>query len=323
MPTAETAADRLRRIRSERLALPLIAAPMFAVSGPALASAACRAGIIGSLPTHNAASAAQLDEWLAQIGEECDADRGKSRRPAPLAPNVIVHRSNPRLDDDLDCLLRHRVEIVIASVGSPAQVVEGLHADDVLVFADVASLRHVDRALAAGVDGLILLSAGAGGQTGWANPLAFIRAVRERFDGPIVLAGGVSDGAALWASLVAGCDLGYMGTRFIAATESLADDAYRELLIASTLDDITTTTELTGIPANVIRSSLTPAVDAVTSTSGFDNDLLHAGGQRGRGAGHTVGTVRSSSSCADLVAQITAEFCAAQARTAHLMSPTV
>ncbi|HUR09139.1 MAG TPA: nitronate monooxygenase [Nonomuraea sp.] len=318
MPTTETATERLRRITDDRLVLPLIAAPMFGVSGPALASASCRAGVIGSLPTHNAESSSQLDEWLAQIGEECDVVRDDGRTPAPLAPNLIVHKSNPRLDDDLNCLVRHGIEIVIASVGSPEQVVEGLHAADVLVFADVASLRHVDRALAAGVDGLILLSAGAGGQTGWANPLAFVRAVRDVFEGPITLAGGLSDGAALWASLVAGCDLGYMGTRFIAAEESLADDAYRELLIKSSLDDITTTTELTGIPANVIRSSLAAAEAAGPPTTGFDNDLLHA--ERGgvRAAGHTVGRVRETLSCAALITQIAEEFNAAQTRSQEL-----
>lgn len=321
MPTTETAADRLHRITADRLVLPLIAAPMFGVSGPALASASCRAGIIGSLPTHNAASAAQLDEWLAQIGEECNGV-ANDRPPAPLAPNVIVHKSNPRLDDDLHCLIRHRTEIVIASVGSPAHIVDGLHAADVLVFADVASLRHVDRALTAGVDGLILLSAGAGGQTGWANPLAFVRAVRAVFDGPIALAGGVADGAALWAAIVAGCDLGYMGTRFIATAESLADDAYRDLLIKSTLDDITTTTELTGIPSNVIRSSLTTGADCPASTTGFDNDLLHTDRGGVRAAGHTVGTVQDTSTCADLVTQIAAEFAAAQARSLRLIPTT-
>src|SRR5437764_14976244 len=189
---------------------------MFLVSGVELVVAACRNGVIGSFPTVNCRSSEQLDGWLGEIEEQLARHCGESGKPAaPVCPNLIVHRSNARLEQDLAVLLRHKPEIVITSVGSPAPVMP-LHDAGALVFADVASIRHAERAVAAGADGLVLLTAGAGGQTGWLNPFAFTRAVRQFFAGPIVLAGGVSDGRALSAAIALGCDLAYMGTRFIA-----------------------------------------------------------------------------------------------------------
>ena len=166
----------------------------------------------------------------SRLRRHADAER---QTAAPVCPNLIVHRSNARLEQDLQVLLRHKPEIVITSVGSPAPVLEPLHDAGALVFADVASIRHAERAVAAGADGLVLLTAGAGGQTGWLNPFVFVRAVRAFFDGPIVLAGGISDGHALRAAEALGCDLAYMGTKFIATRESMADaqiqgDAGRE-----------------------------------------------------------------------------------------------
>ena len=156
-------------------------------------------------------------------------------------------------------MLRHQPELVITSVGSPAQVIPPLHDHGALVFADVASLRHAERAIAAGADGLVLLTAGAGGQTGWLNPLAFVRAVRTFFDGPIVLAGGICDGHALFAAEALGCDLAYMGTRFIATHESMAPDRYKDMLVASTADDILLTRAFTGLQTNMLRPSIVAA----------------------------------------------------------------
>jgi nitronate monooxygenase len=179
----------------ERLTVPVVAAPMTDVSGPDLVVAACRAGVIGSFPTHNAASTDELERWLVRIADGL-AGRAEHARPAaPIGANLVVHRTNARLSGDLRAVIRGGVEVVIASVGSPRAVVDPLHDAGIVVLADVASLRHVDRAVDAGVDGLVLLTAGAGGQTGWANPFAFLRAVRQRYDGIVVLAGGVSDGA--------------------------------------------------------------------------------------------------------------------------------
>src|ERR671910_2861328 len=180
-----------------RLRLPLIAAPMFLVSGPALVKAACRAGVIGSFPTANCRTVEELDRWLADMGD--DLKRGADetgRAPAPLCPNLIVHRSNPRVPDDLATVLRHKAEMVITSVGSPEPVLKPLKDAGCLVLADVASVRHAEKAIAAGVDGLVLLTAGAGGQTGWVNPFAFVRAVRTFWDGIVVMAGGGGDGPA-------------------------------------------------------------------------------------------------------------------------------
>ena len=160
------------------------------------------------------------DGYRHQVEGACGCKRQSA---APVCANLIVHRSNARLEQDLAVLLRHRPEMVITSVGSPAPVIGPLHEAGALVFADVASIRHAERAVAAGADGLVLLTAGAGGQTGWLNPFVFVRAVRAFFDGPIVLAGGISDGHALRAAQALGCDLAYMGTKFIATRESMAD----------------------------------------------------------------------------------------------------
>lgn len=262
--------DRLHHFR-DRLSLPLIAAPMFLVSGVELVIAACRSGVIGSFPTVNCRSTEQLDEWLTEIDTRLQhhADR-TGCKPAPICPNLIVHRSNARLEQDLDVLLRHKPEIVITSVGSPAPVLKPLHDAGALVLADVASIRHAERAAEAGADGLVLLTAGAGGQTGWLNPFAFVRAVRTFFDGIIVLAGGISDGCALHAAEVLGCDLAYMGTKFIATPESMADDRYKQMLVASSADDIVLTTAFTGLQTNMLKPSIIAA--------GLDPDNLPARG---------------------------------------------
>jgi nitronate monooxygenase len=262
--------DRITRFR-DRLSLPLIAAPMFLVSGVELVVAACRNGVIGSFPTANCRSSEQLDIWLSEMEVRLVAHTERTgRAAAPICPNLIVHRSNVRLTQDLAVLLRHKPEIVITSVGSPAPVLGPLHDAGALVLADVASIRHAERAAQAGVDGLVLLTAGAGGQTGWLNPFAFVRAVRAFFGGIIVLAGGISDGHALRAAEVLGCDLAYMGTRFIATRESMADHRYKQMLVESSADDILLTTAFTGLQTNMLRPSIVAA--------GLDPDNLPARG---------------------------------------------
>lgn len=294
-----------------RLTLPVIAAPMFLVSGPALVIAACRAGVIGSFPTANARSLEELEGWLFAIEEGLAG----ANTVAPYAANLIVHRSNTRLAEDLGIIVRRKVPLVIASVGSPAPVVEPVHGYGGLVFADIASMRHAEKAVAAGVDGLILLCAGAGGQTGWANPFAFVRAVREIYDGAVVLAGGIGDGVAIRAALALGADLAYLGTRFIATRESMANDRYREMLIESRMDDIVLTPAFTGLPANMLRPSIVAA--------GLDPEALPARGRIVidydinpeakrwrdiRSAGHSVGAVHSAPDVAALVAELKDEF---------------
>ena len=300
-----------------RLTLPLIAAPMLHVSGPDLVIAACNSGVIGAFPTANARDVAQLDDWLGRMVREAGPDA------APCCPNLIIRQ--PRLRDDLACLVRHRVAMVITSVGSPAEVVGPLHDIGALVFADVATVAHAEKAVRAGADGLVLLGAGAGGQTGWLNPLAFVRAVRAGFDGPIVLAGGISDGQALWAARVLGCDLAYMGTKFIATRESMASDAYRDMLVASGMDDVLLTKAFTGLQTSMLRPSI---IDAGLDPDRLDEQVTPAtareafgGGKAAEGrrrwadiwsAGHSVSGVDAVLSVADLVAQTRREYDAAR-----------
>ena len=311
-----------------RLALPVIAAPMLTVSGCDLVVAACRAGVVGAFPTANCRSGAELDEWLERIRAGLATRPGDdaSAAPAPFCPNLIVHRSNPRLDDDLAAVVRHGAEIVITSVGSPDGVVEALHAAGCRVWCDVASLRHAERAMALGVDGLVLLAAGAGGQTGWANPSAFVRAVRSRFEGTIVLAGGLADGASVWAAEVLGCDLGYMGTRFIATAESMAPAAYKQMLVESQLDDVVLTKAFTGLETNMLRPSTVAAgLDPTALPDAADFDVRgslvgDAAGapQRWRdiwSAGHSVSGVDTVLPVAELVARLHHEYEEARAQT--------
>lgn len=293
-----------------RLALPAIAAPMTAVSGPELVIAACSAGIIGAFPTHNARTTDALDHWMRRIRSdlaECDAPA------APVAPNLVVHRSNARLEADLDCLVGHGVELVITSVGSPAPVIEKLHGAGAQVYADVAGLHHAWRALDAGADGLILLTAGAGGQTGWANPFAFVRAVREQYDGPLVLAGGISDGVAILAAQILGVDLSYLGTRFIATTQSSASVDYRQALVDSTLDDVRLSDRVGGIPASLLTCWLDAHQenDPTPGSGGFTQDRL-LDNRTAWSAGHSVSGVHAVVDVATLVADLAQQYRAAR-----------
>jgi nitronate monooxygenase len=318
---------------ARRLALPLVAAPMLKASRPELVIAACRQGVIGAFPTANASGAEGLDAWLTRIQSALGPD------DAPCCANIIVHRSPEALAADIDAVRRHRVELVITSVGSPAPVLAPLHAAGCTVFADVGTLAHAKKAVQAGVDGLVLLSAGAGGQTGWLNGLAFIRAVRAFFEGPIVLAGGIADGWALWAAQAAGADLAYMGTRFIATEESGATPAYRRMLVDSSLDDVLLTRAFTGLRTSMLRPSILAAgldpesldeqatpeqTKALFSASRapFDNAGAPAGPQRWRdiwSAGHSVSGVDHIEPVAELIARTRAEYVAAMAHARALI----
>lgn len=305
-----------------RLRLPLIAAPMFLVSGVDLVTAACSAGVVGSFPTANCRSAEQLDRWMTEIAQRIEsAQQASGRAAAPVCPNLIVHRSNPRLADDLAVLLRHRPELVITSVGTPTPVLGPLHDAGAKVLADVASVMHAEKAVAAGADGLVLLTAGAGGQTGWLNPFAFVRAVRRFYQGPLVLAGGMSDGHALRAAVALGCELAYMGTRFIATHESMASDAYKSMLVASGADDILLTRAFTGLQTNMLRPSIVAAgldPDNLPARGAIDiaKDISVEGRDANRpkrwqdiwSAGHSVSGVSAVMSVADVIAQTEREF---------------
>lgn len=309
-----------------RLRLPLIAAPMFLVSGPALVTAACRSGVIGSFPTANCRTVEELDGWLAGMVDDLRRAADEiGRVPAPLCPNLIVHRSNPRVPDDLAAVLRAKVELVITSVGSPEPVLKPLKDSGCLVFADVASVRHAEKAVAAGVDGLVLLTAGAGGQTGWVNPFAFVRAVRAFWDGIVVMAGGMADGHAIAAAEALGCDLAYMGTKFIATRESLAKDTYKQMLVKSRLDDVLLTRAFTGLETNMLRPSIAAAgldpdnlpmrgaIDIAKDINAAERDKPDS--RRWKdiwSAGHSVSGVGDVPSVAELVDRTAAEYAAAR-----------
>ncbi len=293
-----------------KLKLPLIAAPMFLVSGPDLVVAACQEGIVGSFPTPNARTPAILDEWLDDVANRL-ADVPDA---GPLAANLVVHPSNDRLEDDLALVEKYKVPLVITALGSPRKIVDRVHAYGGAVFADVNSVRFARKAADAGVDGLVLVAAGAGGHTGNMTGFAFVPAVREFFDGTIVLGGGIGDGRAIKAAEVLGADLAYMGTRFIATNESLAHSDYRQMLVDSTIDDLILTNAVTGVDANWLRQSLITAGMNPNALE-KDPDVNFTDPQSGVkrwantwSAGHGVGVIDRVESVQSLVGQLHREY---------------
>ncbi|QTH21165.1 nitronate monooxygenase [Rhizorhabdus wittichii] len=297
---------------ARNLALPVIAAPMLLVSGPELVIACCRSGVIGSFPGANARTPETLAAWLDQIGDAL-AD-GMS---AAFALNIIVRETgSERLTAELALAERHRIPLIITSVGHPGAVVERVHGYGGLVFHDVATLRHAEKAIEAGVDGLILLTAGAGGHTGSANGFAFVRQIRAMWDGMIALAGGIGDGRAVRAAEVLGADFAYMGTRFAATRESMAPPAYKELLVSQRMADIVITDRISGLPATFMRGSIVAA--------GLDPDDLPAPIARFKpnlpegtrpwrdiwSAGHGVGSIDDIPPAAELIARLRAGYAA-------------
>ncbi|WP_191833453.1 NAD(P)H-dependent flavin oxidoreductase [Pseudomonas fluorescens] len=300
---------------SNRLRLPLIGAPMFLASTPPLVTAQCRAGIIGAMPALNARSPAQLDDWLAQLSEELAcAQPVNVAAPAPFAINQIVRRSNTRQEQDLALLVKHRVPIVITSVGAPGEVVDAVHGYGGLVLHDVVSVRHAHKAAEAGVDGLVAVCAGAGGHGGTLNPLAFVNEIRRFFNGILLLAGGITTGKDLLAARIMGADLGYVGTRFLATRECEVDPGYKQMLLAADADQIVNTALFSGLPANYLRHSI--------ARCGLDPDNLpERPEQRGTGghnghklwkdiwaAGHGVGTIDDIPNVETLVRRLEHEY---------------
>jgi nitronate monooxygenase len=306
-------AGRLPPHIRQRLRLPLIAAPMFRVSGPALVSAACEAGIIGAFPTLNARSTDELEDWIRGFARDAASAR---HALAPWCANVVMR--DPRAEEHLACLRRHPPEMAIASVGAPRPMIDALQDKGTFVLADVATLRHAQRAITDGVDGLVLLSAGAGGNSGWLSPCACVRTGRAGGDGPIVLAGGVSDGVALRAMEVLGCDLGYCGTRMIATAESLASEAYRAMLVSASMDDVVLTRAFTGLDTNMLRPSIEAAgidlADIPASLTAEQAKRAYANDHGARrwtdlwSAGHAVSGVRRLGTVRELVDELSREY---------------
>jgi nitronate monooxygenase len=261
----------LPRLLDASLALPAIGAPMFIVSGPELVLAQCKAGIVGAFPALNARPAPVLDEWLTRIKRELAEFRAANpeRKVAPYAVNQIAHASNDRLMHDVDVCARHEVPIIITSLRAPREVVDRVHAYGGIVLHDVTTIRHAKKALDEGVDGLILVCAGAGGHAGMLSPLALVHEVRRFYSGTVVLSGAITHGASILAAQALGADLAYIGTRFIASAESAAQPGYKQMLVDSTAADVVYTSYFSGVHGNYLKPSVRNA--------GLDPDNLPAG----------------------------------------------
>lgn len=316
--------SRLPAILSENLALPVIASPMFIVSGPDLVIAQCRAGIVGSFPALNARPAAMLDTWLARITGELAAARAAdpAARIAPFAVNQIVHASNDRLAQDIETCVNHRVPIVITSLRAPDAVVRPVHGYGGLVFHDVTTVRHAEKALEAGVDGLILVCAGAGGHAGTLSPFALVGEVRRFYDGPLILSGAITTGAAILAAQAMGADLAYMGTRFIASAEANAAPAYKDMIAGASAADIVYTPFFTGVPGNYLTPSIRAAGLDPDALPAADKTAMSFASDRAKpwrdvwGAGQGVGTIPDVRPVAEIVADLSRDYAAARARLA-------
>ena len=309
-----------------RMTAPVIAAPMFLVSGPHLVIAACKAGIAGTFPTLNARPIEVLDEWLTQINAELGAAMAANTAAAiaPYGVNLILHHSNKRLEQDFELVVKHKVPFVITSLGHPGEVVKAVHGYGGVVFSDVIHAYHAKKAIAAGVDGIVAVASGAGGHAGTQSPFSLVREIREFWDGALVLGGAISDGASVRAAEVMGADFAYLGTRFIATQESMATPEYKQMLLDCTAKDVVYTSAITGTLANFLWPSL--------ENAGFTREALAQGGgtedfstgskawRDTWSAGHGVATIHDVPTAAELAARLAAEYRAACALPA---SPAV
>ena len=300
-----------------RLRLPVIGSPMFIVSGPELVIAQCKSGVVGSFPALNARPQAELDNWLIRIKTELAEyqQAHPEKKVAPYAVNLIVHKSNDRLEADVEACIRHQVPVIITSLRAPSPaIVERIHAYGGIVLHDVISVRHAKKAQSAGVDGLILVCAGAGGHAGTLSPFALVNEVRQFFDGMILLSGSISTGNSILSAQALGADAAYMGTRFIASSEANAVDPYKEMLVDCAADDITYTSFVTGVNGNYLKPSLAAA--------GFDPDNMPEGDRESMsfgsgeskawkdiwGSGQGIGTIEEVRPVSEIVDQLADEY---------------
>jgi nitronate monooxygenase len=299
-----------------RLSIPLIGSPLFIISNPKLVIEQCKAGVIGSFPALNARPAELLDSWLEQITTELDQYRKENpdKPVAPFAVNQIVHRSNPRLQHDIDLCVKYKVPVVITSLMAPTDVVGPVHSYGGLVFHDVTNVHHAKKAIEAGVDGLILVCAGAGGHAGSLSPFALVSEIREFYDGTIILSGAMSSGRDVLAAEAMGADMGYMGTRFIATQEAQADNRYKQMLVDSCADDIVYSNLFTGVHGNYLKPSITAA--------GLDPDNLEAGDKSTMdwgnsdskawkdiwGSGQGIGSIKDVPPAGELIEQMVGQY---------------
>lgn len=297
------------------LRLPVVAAPMFLVSGPELVIAASKAGVLGSFPAPNCRSTDELDRWLGTVTDGL-TEGGVTK---PWALNMVTHSSNPRLVEDLKVVAEHKPPVVITALGSPRPVMEVVKGYGGTVIADVVNLKLAHKAAEAGVDGLACVSSGSGGHTGHLNPFAFVSAVRNFFGGIVAVGGGIADGHGVAGAVATGADLVYVGTRFLATKESMAPDAYKQMVVDSGTDDLVVSAGITGTPASWLRPSLIE--------NGLDPDNLIAPDKRayGSGNGHTrwkdiwaagqgIQVIKDAPATADVVDQLVEDYGMAMAR---------
>ncbi len=314
----------LPAILKDKLRLPVVGAPLFIVSHPALTLAQCKAGVIGAFPALNARPEAQLDEWLAEITEGLAAHDAKhpDRPAAPFAVNQIVHRSNKRLEHDLMMCVKYKVPVVISSLGAVPEVNAAIHSYGGIVLHDVINNRHASSAIRKGADGLIAVAAGAGGHAGTLSPFALIQEIREWFDGPLLLSGAIATGGAILAAQAMGADMAYIGSPFIATAEARAADAYKQMIVDSAAADIVYSNYFTGIHGNYLKPSITAAgmnADHLPEAdpSKMDFETATTGAKAWKdiwGCGQGIGAVKAIGPVADLVARLDREYQAAHAR---------
>ncbi|MCG1048097.1 nitronate monooxygenase [Mycetohabitans rhizoxinica] len=311
----------------QRLSLPVVSSPMFIVSYPELVLAQCKAGIVGSFPALNARPPELLDAWLTQIQQALVQHRAEHPDAVigPIAVNQIVHQSNARLERDVRVCVDHRVPIFITSLRAPIkEMIDAVHSYGGIVLHDVVNLRHAQKALEAGVDGLILVAAGAGGHAGTLSPFALVGEVRKLFDGPLVLSGSIANGASILAAQAMGADLAYIGTRFIATREAHAADAYKQAIVQASAADIIYTNLFTGVHGNYMRQSIAAAGLDPDNLPVSDKSQMNFGDGSSKakawkdiwGAGQGVGLMSDIPSVAELVARLKNEYQAARARLA-------
>jgi nitronate monooxygenase len=305
------------------LPLPIIGAPLFIVSNPKLVIAQCKAGVVGSMPALNARPAEQLDEWLAEITETLAAyDKANPHKPAaPFAINQIVHKSNDRLDHDLQMCAKYKVPIVITSLGARTDVNEAVHAWGGVVMHDIINNFFARKAIEKGADGLIAVAAGAGGHAGVKSPFALIQEIREWFDGPVALSGSIANGNAVLAAQAMGADFAYIGSAFVATEEARAAAEYKQMIVDSSSDDIVYSNLFTGVHGNYLKGSIVASgldPDHLPESDPSKMDFGGAGSKKAWkdiwGSGQGIGAVKSIVPAGELVARIEREYRAARER---------
>lgn len=312
---------------TQNLSLPVVAAPMFLISGPELVIAACKKGIVGTFPALNQRTSQGFEDWVIQIKEELAAwENETGKKAAPFGVNLIVHHSNPRVEADVRICVKHKVPLVITSLGAISMVVDAIHSYGGLIFHDVIKRRHAEKAIEAGVDGLILVCAGAGGHAGTLHPVAFVNEIKKIFNGFILLSGALSTGQDVASALQMGADLAYMGTRFINTDEGKATAAYKQMIVDSQTKDVTYTAAISGVAANFLQKSLDKAgitEEQLQSTKkvdfGKELDTEAKAWKTIWSAGQGVTSIEDSLPVSDLVDRLKTEFVAAIERQKELL----